>query len=120
MIVLEITNLQFFCGYRSQLQLLNQHPDLFRKPRHNLFQRQLFVHGIKHLADEESRNIDVILAVFFWGNSLKKVGDGDLEFGHFGGFAIPDGCAPVYVSKAKSITRKRGRPTKPKVEKQEF
>ena len=36
------------------------------------------------------------------------------------GFAIPDGCAPVYVSKAKSTTRKRGRPTKPKVEKQEF
>ena len=36
------------------------------------------------------------------------------------GFAIPDGCAPVYVSKGKSTTRKRGRPTKPKVEKQEF
>ena len=36
------------------------------------------------------------------------------------GFAIPDGCAPVYVSKAKSITRKRGRQTKPNVEIQEF
>lgn len=36
------------------------------------------------------------------------------------GFAIPDGCALVYVSKAKSTTRKRGRPTKPKVDKQEF
>lgn len=36
------------------------------------------------------------------------------------GFDIPDGCAPVYISKAKSNTRKRGRPTKPKVEKQEF
>ena len=36
------------------------------------------------------------------------------------GFAIPDGCAPVYVSKAKTITRKRGRPAKPKVENQEL
>ena len=36
------------------------------------------------------------------------------------GFAIPDGCAPVYVSKSKSTTRKRGRPIKLKVEKQEF
>ena len=29
-------------------------------------------------------------------------------------------CAPVYISNVKSTTRKRGRPTKPKVEKQEF
>lgn len=36
------------------------------------------------------------------------------------GFAITDGCAPVYVSKAKSTTRKRGRPTKPKVENKSF
>lgn len=36
------------------------------------------------------------------------------------GFAIPDGCAPAYISKAKSTTRKRGRPTKPKVEKQKL
>ena len=36
------------------------------------------------------------------------------------GFAITDGCAPVYVSKAKSAARKRGRPAKPKVEIQEF
>lgn len=36
------------------------------------------------------------------------------------GFAIPDGCAPVYVSKAKPVTRKRGRPAKPKVENQEL
>lgn len=32
------------------------------------------------------------------------------------GFSIPDGCAPVYVSKAKSLTRKRGRPAKAKTE----
>uniref|UniRef100_UPI0040292D39 IS1634 family transposase n=1 Tax=Candidatus Cryptobacteroides bacterium TaxID=3085639 RepID=UPI0040292D39 len=36
------------------------------------------------------------------------------------GFDIPDGCAPVYVSKAKPTTRKRGRPAKAKVEKQEL
>lgn len=36
------------------------------------------------------------------------------------GFAIPDGCTPVYVSKAKLITRKRGHPAKPKVENQEY
>ena len=36
------------------------------------------------------------------------------------GFAIPDGCALVYVSKAKPATRKRGRPAKPKVENQEL
>ena len=36
------------------------------------------------------------------------------------GFDIPDGCAPVYVSKAKPMTRKRGRPAKAKVEKQEL
>lgn len=36
------------------------------------------------------------------------------------GFDIPDGCAPVYVSNAKPMTRKRGRPAKAKVEKQEL
>ena len=36
------------------------------------------------------------------------------------GFAIPDGCAPVYISKAKSTTRKRGRPTKPKTSELEY
>ena len=36
------------------------------------------------------------------------------------GFPIPDCCAPVYVSKAKQTTRRRGRPVKPKVEKQTF
>ena len=36
------------------------------------------------------------------------------------GFDIPGGCAPVYVSKAKPMTRKRGRPAKAKVEKQEL
>ena len=36
------------------------------------------------------------------------------------GFDIPDGCAPVYVSKARPVTRKRGRPAKAKVEKQEL
>ncbi|MCF0173617.1 MAG: transposase [Bacteroidales bacterium] len=36
------------------------------------------------------------------------------------GFTIPDGCAPIYVSKAKSATKKRGRPAKPKVEKQTY
>ena len=36
------------------------------------------------------------------------------------GFSIPDGGAPLYVSKAKPVTRKRGRPAKPKVEKQEL
>ena len=30
-------------------------------------------------------------------------------------FAIPDGCAPVYVSMDKPVIRKRGRPAKPKV-----
>ena len=35
-------------------------------------------------------------------------------------FDIPDGCAPVYVSKARPVTRKRGRPAKAKVEKQEL
>ena len=35
-------------------------------------------------------------------------------------FPIPDCCAPVYVSKAKQTTRHRGRPAKPKVEKQTF
>ena len=35
-------------------------------------------------------------------------------------FTIPDCCAPVYVSKAKQTTRHRGRPAKPKVEKQTF
>ena len=32
------------------------------------------------------------------------------------GFDIPDGCAPVYVSKAKPTEKRRGRPSKPKVE----
>ena len=36
------------------------------------------------------------------------------------GFDIPDGCAPVYVSKAKPMTRKRGRPAKAKVEKRNY
>ncbi len=36
------------------------------------------------------------------------------------GFDIPDGCAPVYVSKAKPVTRKRGRPAKAKVENQKL
>lgn len=36
------------------------------------------------------------------------------------GFTIPDGCAPVYVSKAKPVSRKRGRPASPKVENQEL
>lgn len=35
-------------------------------------------------------------------------------------FPIPDNCAPVYVSKAKQATRRRGRPAKPKVENQTF
>ena len=33
------------------------------------------------------------------------------------GFCIPENCAPVYVSKAKSLTRRRGRPAKAKIEK---
>ena len=36
------------------------------------------------------------------------------------GFTIPEGCAPVYVSKAKPVTRRRGRPANPKVENQEL
>ena len=36
------------------------------------------------------------------------------------GFTIPDGCAPVYVPKAKPVSRKRGRPANPKVENQEL
>ena len=36
------------------------------------------------------------------------------------GFDIPDGGAPVYVSKAKPVTRKRGRPAKAKVENQKL
>jgi transposase len=36
------------------------------------------------------------------------------------GFTIPDGCAPVYVSKAKPTGGKRGRPAKPKAERQDF
>ncbi len=36
------------------------------------------------------------------------------------GFSIPDNCAPVYVSKAKSVTRRRGRPAKAKIENQEL
>lgn len=36
------------------------------------------------------------------------------------GFEIPSGCAPLYTSKAKSTTAKRGRPAKPKTENQEI
>ena len=36
------------------------------------------------------------------------------------GLTIPDCCAPVYVSKAKPVTRRRGRPANPKVENQEL
>lgn len=36
------------------------------------------------------------------------------------GFQMPDGCAPAYVSKAKPSVKKRGRPAKPKTEKQTF
>ena len=36
------------------------------------------------------------------------------------GFDIPDGSAPVYISKAKSTTRKRGRPAKPKTSELEY
>jgi len=32
------------------------------------------------------------------------------------GFSIPESCTPVYVSKAKSSTRRRGRPAKAKTE----
>ena len=32
------------------------------------------------------------------------------------GFEIPEGCAPVYVSKSKPTEKKRGRPAKPKNE----
>ena len=35
------------------------------------------------------------------------------------GFEIPEQCAPTYVSKAKPLSRKRGRPAKPQVEHQE-
>ena len=35
------------------------------------------------------------------------------------GFTIPDGCAPLYVSKVKPVTQRRGHPEKPKVENQE-
>jgi hypothetical protein len=36
------------------------------------------------------------------------------------GFTIPDGCAPAYVSKAEPMGGKRGRPAKPKTERQDF
>jgi hypothetical protein len=36
------------------------------------------------------------------------------------GFTIPDGCAPTYLSKAKPTGGKRGRPVKPKTERQDF
>ena len=36
------------------------------------------------------------------------------------GFDIPDGCAPVYVSKAKPTVRKRWCQPKPKTEKQTY
>lgn len=35
-------------------------------------------------------------------------------------FKIPTGCAPKYISKAKSNKPKRGRPAKPKTESQEI
>ena len=35
-------------------------------------------------------------------------------------FTIPEGCAPVYMSKAKPMSGKRGRPAKPKTERQDF
>lgn len=36
------------------------------------------------------------------------------------GFDIPENCAPLYVSKAKPAAGKRGRPAKPRTEKQEL
>lgn len=36
------------------------------------------------------------------------------------GLTIPEGCAPAYVSKAKPTGGKRGRPAKPKTERQDF
>ena len=36
------------------------------------------------------------------------------------GFDIPDGCAPTYTSRKKSLKTRRGRPAKPKVEHQEL
>ena len=36
------------------------------------------------------------------------------------GFDIPDGCAPTYTSRKKSLKPRRGRPAKPKVEHQEL
>lgn len=36
------------------------------------------------------------------------------------GFEIPAGCAPLYTSKAKATSTKRGRPAKPKTEAQEI
>ena len=36
------------------------------------------------------------------------------------GFEIPESCAPDYTSRKKSATPKRGRPAKPKVERQEL
>ena len=36
------------------------------------------------------------------------------------GFDIPDGCAPAYKSRKKSLKPRRGRPAKPKVEHQEL
>lgn len=37
----------------------------------------------------------------------------DTSKGKAFGFSIPDGCAPVYISTAKPVARKRGRPAKP-------
>ena len=34
---------------------------------------------------------------------------------HFTG-GLPDNCAPIYVAKAKSLTRRRGSPAKAKTE----
>lgn len=36
------------------------------------------------------------------------------------GFDIPDGCAPIYTSKAKAAKPRRGRPAKPQTEAQEI
>ena len=32
------------------------------------------------------------------------------------GFSIPGNCVPVYISKTKDLTRKRGHPVKAKIE----
>ncbi|MGN1219318.1 MAG: hypothetical protein ACI4TU_00070 [Candidatus Cryptobacteroides sp.] len=49
-----------------------------------------------------------------------SVGGSQVDICKAFGFTIPDGCAPVYVSKAKPVTRRLGRPANPKVENQEL